>query len=873
VASIFPNGISLGRYRIVKLLGGGVSGNVYLARDNVLEVDVALKVFADEAVDTEEAWERFKREILVARRLSHPGICRVFDLHEEAATRFITMELVEGKSLEELLTDTIPPTPARMVTIVAALLDALAVAHNAGVTHRDLKPTNIVVNANGQPVILDFGFAKSRGSKDVTQAGAVVGTPAYMAPEQFRGVPASPVTDLWSVAVVLYRGLAGRPPFAGDNLLAIGDAVLNRTPEAPADISPTVEGDLSAVAMRALAKAPEDRFPTAEAFSAALRSAVAMGPRPALLEPEEPTISKIHVSMPLSAPTPVITPLLTPPLAPASDTAPGESSWPEPPTAEVTPPIVAPASEPLPSSTIVVNPVVPSAGLPVHAAAPKTASPTVFDRIDLETSDGIEHTVVQMIGQTTFSQVIRGNIAPTTILFSDIVGITNYFDKHGDIRGRKLLEAHNSLLFPAIEKCGGTVVKTIGDAIMASFPTADEAVAGAVAMQQALELYDAGAAEEERIEIRIGVHSGHAIIEKQDVFGNTVNVAARITARAAGRQILISSTTRSALKNESNAIAFHMTAKLKGKEDAFNLYRVQWREETEPQIRREQEQRRAEPTELIAAHVVPSDRSAPGPVTKGARSNIQPTRARRRRPLIFLAVLGCLVVVLLGLLVARGRLGALGWRGGASSGAVAIDTGSPASTVTELTVVPDPQEVVSGAVGDGTDTAKLPPQEPTELPSAPVAKEPTVASPSAKSMSSTTSDDRALAARKKATLYAQLGKHDEVLRTLGLIDGDSAELDATHHKIDKLIKQGRYEDAAQAVKHADQVASSIEIDKAFVSAKLVRFNKQFDRVRSKPLRKRLEPTVQMVLNALSAGSNAAANKHLNRGFAMLKAGG
>jgi hypothetical protein len=195
--------------------------------------------------------------------------------------------------------------------------------------------------------------------------------------------------------------------------------------------------------------------------------------------------------------------------------------------------------------------------------------------------------------------------------------------------------------------------------------------------------------------------------------------------------------------------------------------------------------------------------------------------------------------------------------------AIAVNDGSPASTVTELTLVPDPSDVAPGPGANGADTARFPPQEPE-------AASPTSVVPRPAPLA--TSEDRAAAARKKAALYVQLSKHDETLRVCGLIDGDNAELDLTHRKIEKLLKLGRHEDAAAAIKHADQVAMSVNVDIAFVSAKLVRFNRQFDRVRSKAFRKKLEPTGQMVLNALSAGDTAAANKHLNRGFAMLKSG-
>jgi hypothetical protein len=195
--------------------------------------------------------------------------------------------------------------------------------------------------------------------------------------------------------------------------------------------------------------------------------------------------------------------------------------------------------------------------------------------------------------------------------------------------------------------------------------------------------------------------------------------------------------------------------------------------------------------------------------------------------------------------------------------------------VTELTVVPAPPEAAPGVELVEGDIATPPPSAPVISPSAPTVNEPAASPPPSmapRPTAAVTSEDRTAVARKKAALYVLLTKHDEVLRAHGLVDGDTAELDSTHRKIDKLMKQGRYDDATSAIKHADQVAVNVNVDKAFVTAKLGRFNKQFERVRNKSLRKKLEPTGQMVANALSAGDYGAANKHLNRGFAMLKSG-
>ncbi|MBI5507274.1 MAG: protein kinase [Deltaproteobacteria bacterium] len=777
MTSTLPNGIELGRYRIVKLLGRGASGNVYLARDNLLDVDVALKAFLPAVIESEEAWERVRRELLLARRLAHRGICRLFDLHAEGGTRFITMEYIEGQSLEEILEREAPLAPGRAVAIACALLDALAVAHDAGITHRDLKPMNVIIDSSGRVVILDFGFAKGKGGREVTQAGSYVGTPAYMAPELFGGVAASAETDLWAVAVILFRALTRVAPFAGDNLLEVGRAVVNDLPESPARITGTVPETLSAVVMRALDKTPGRRYPSARVFAAALASFA-----DAKVLPSQPGLA----------------PEWGPPTA-AYDSPPGETS------ASIT---------------------AASGIAPLEIGGITALTPLITDG----PMPRLERTAVT--GDASFSQVIRGNIVPTTILFSDIVGFTSYFDHFGDVRGRKLLETHNKLLLPIIDANHGKVVKTIGDAIMAMFPSADDGVSAGIAMQRSLVLHNGGAPREDRITIRIGLHSGDAIVEKQDVFGNTVNVAARIAARSEGGQILISAQTHAALTLQSGMVTFHTAAELKGKEEVYDLYRVQWHEGTEPVPRlTESAELPEEPPEGTDPEVLPDKPEA----TSRTRPDIlAPPRTTK-----WVAAGATLLLVAVAVLLLA--LWSPPWLSRILPAAVPLPAEEAAAgTITELQVAPPPS----------------------------VATETTIQSP-VKPLTPVQSEDKATG-RKRALLQAQAQRVDQALQAKGIIEGDLAELDLACRRADRLARQGRYEDAVTSFKHAEQVALAAVIDKGFVSAKLMRFNRQFDRVRNKALKKKLEPVGQTVLNAIAAGDEEAANRHLNRGFSMLK---
>ncbi len=816
------NGFSLGRYRITRLLGHGTSGNVYLAHDTTLDVDVALKVFVSQETGAGEAWERFKRELLLTRRLAHPGICRLFDLHEEAMQRFITMEYVEGPNLEMLLETQAPLLVPRAVQIACALLDALKAAHAAGVVHRDLKPVNIIVTASDRPVILDFGFAKGRGGKDVTQAGTALGTPAYMAPELYLGQAACVHTDLWALSVILYRMLTGRPPFLGDNPHTLGAAVLNQAPEPPAALQSAIPYALSELLLRALSKEPERRPPSAEVYAALLAPFV---PLPSADVDTNPT---------LSLPTP---------------RTPAIPELPPPPTEAVAPSLVTVQG----GETEIPSPF-----------NPPTDVNTAYREADDDNLERVEHTVVQMLGGTTFSQVIRSRIAPTTILFSDIVGITSYFDRFGDVRGRTHLETHNNLLFPVIEHNDGTVVKTIGDAIMASFHTADAGVNAAVEMQQALLAYNSTAAPDDQIVIRIGLHSGEAIVEQQDVFGNTVNVAARIAARADGGQILVSADTKDALASTRHSLAFHITAALKGKEGEFQLFRVRWREETEPRLATPSPEARSEATAVVfTADLEPQSPSRPGDRTQ-PRIAVDPRSPRRW--LIGAVVFLTLVASLVAVVKVRSFRNSLP----ATSASAADDQAG----VVELTLVNSPPTAEAIVAEPALPTA-LPAPAPTPskvlaTPTKPLATNRRGTEP----ITTTTPtppvhvEDSNL--QRRRTVVADLLRNDAAMRTKGVIEGDSNDLDQARRKADKALKQARYDDAALAIRQADESLTALVIDKKFVAGKLERFNKRFDQNRNRAMRKKLEGVTEAVMLALATGDQATANRHLNRGFAMLK---
>ena len=273
-----------GRYQILGLIGAGGMGNVYKARDLELKETLALKMLRPEIVASPGALERFRREVKLARRVTHPNVARVFDIGDDEGTKFLTMELVDGESLGALLArERRLPIP-RAISIVCAACAGLAAAHGAGVIHRDLKPDNVLLGKDGRVVISDFGLARAVSSPDdgavtTTTGRSVVqvsGTPAYMAPEQLdRSAEVDARADVYALGAVLYEMLTGECPWRGDSAFALAAARLLYPPPDPRARRPGLPTPLAEAVLRAMARDPEDRFDSAGDFGAALSGVLA----------------------------------------------------------------------------------------------------------------------------------------------------------------------------------------------------------------------------------------------------------------------------------------------------------------------------------------------------------------------------------------------------------------------------------------------------------------------------------------------------------------------------------------------------------------------------------------------------------------------
>jgi len=261
------------RYEIHQRLARGGMAQVYLARDRSLDRPVAVKELAPEFAVDQTFVERFRREAQAAANLSHPNIVGVYDWGTQDGTYFIVMEYIEGPSLSQVIRHDGPLHPRRAAEIASEVAAALGFAHSRGLVHRDVKPGNVLLTGTGQSKVTDFGIARalSSGDDELTQAGSVMGTATYFSPEQAQGLPVDPRSDLYSLGVVLFEMITGRPPFSGETPLAISYKHVQDRPPLPTSIVSDIPPALEAVVMKLLRKRPDDRYASAEEVRADLR--------------------------------------------------------------------------------------------------------------------------------------------------------------------------------------------------------------------------------------------------------------------------------------------------------------------------------------------------------------------------------------------------------------------------------------------------------------------------------------------------------------------------------------------------------------------------------------------------------------------------
>jgi len=245
-------------------------GVVYKAEDTKFRRTVALKFLPAATALDPEAKKRFLREAQAAAILDHPNICPVYEVDEAEGEMFLTMAFAEGR-----------PPLIEALNIAVHVAEGLKAAHEKGVVHRDIKPANIMLGREGQVRITDFGLASLEGGADLTRPQTILGTPAYMSPEQVRGEKTDARTDVWSFGFTLYEMAAGRRPFIGEHGRAVQNEILNEAPPRPGSLRPEVPAGLEEIILKCLGKRPEDRFQDFESLLSALQSEGVRAPKTA----------------------------------------------------------------------------------------------------------------------------------------------------------------------------------------------------------------------------------------------------------------------------------------------------------------------------------------------------------------------------------------------------------------------------------------------------------------------------------------------------------------------------------------------------------------------------------------------------------------
>ena len=293
-------GMTIGNYQIIQELGRGGMAIVYKAFQPSLRRYVALKVLPDYLQADPEFVARFQREARAAAQLGHPNVVTIYDVGEQGGVHYIAMEYLEGGALLDRLANG-PLTPEEALQIIEQVGSALDFAHSRGLIHRDIKPANILFSADGRPKVTDFGIARAGDTSRLTRAGSLLGTPAYMSPEQAQGIPLDHRSDLYALGVILYEMLTGQVPFRAETPHAVVYAVIHQPPPLPCQLRPGLSPVVEGVLLKALAKQPNERFQSGSEMAAALRASLAVSAPSAAPAPARASPHKVRAPVDLAA--------------------------------------------------------------------------------------------------------------------------------------------------------------------------------------------------------------------------------------------------------------------------------------------------------------------------------------------------------------------------------------------------------------------------------------------------------------------------------------------------------------------------------------------------------------------------------------------
>jgi serine/threonine-protein kinase len=370
LAALTQGSIVGGRYEVLSPLGRGGMGSVYRAHDRVLDETVALKVLRGDVASAPEMSKRFRSEIKLARRVAHPNVCRIYEYGEDGARQYISMELVEGTNLKEVLKRRGALPPEEACDVAAQVAEGLEAIHRVGIVHRDLKTLNVMIDAQGAAKVMDFGIAKKvAGEGTPAPSGSyVVGSPEYMSPEQARGHPVDFRSDIYALGIIVFELFTGQVPFRGDTPVATLLMQLEAPPPLDGPAAAAIPAALRPVLTKALAKDPAARYARAAEMAEALRAArgAGAGARSTAVPPVGPTRRRFRVAL---AATAVVT------IAALGLLSRGRGGIPTPETkvAPISPPATLPALPAPSAAASPVPPTVPSRPAPGANRAPGPA--------------------------------------------------------------------------------------------------------------------------------------------------------------------------------------------------------------------------------------------------------------------------------------------------------------------------------------------------------------------------------------------------------------------------------------------------------------------------------------------------------------------
>lgn len=517
----------LGRYEIVRVLGSGAMGIVYEADDTKLHRRVAIKTIIKSALTDPEMLadysERFMREAQAVAKLNHPNIVAIYDFGEEGDVSYFVMEFIQGQELKSFLDSDVQFSQEKSLGLMINLLDALDYAHSQGIVHRDIKPANIMLDKAGRLKLTDFGVVKVLENKEGTQAGTMVGTPGYMSPEQILGTGVSPRSDIFAAGVILYQLLTWRKPFTGEGVFTIQQKIVNEHPVLPSTLNSRLPPALDRIVSKALAKKPEDRYTHARDFAEDIRQFMAASAAQQQNAPEE--VSEKTMVMGSNAASHEIEKTLATGSRPAASAADEKT---------------------------------------VASFAPGGEEVDELERILAERAR------LDSAIQNQFTRQV-------TIMFTDLKGSTAIAETEGDIVSRMLIKQETEIIKPAIASNNGVFVKSIGDGTLSYFENALDALRAAAHIQKGMDELNMSKKFKFPVLMRIGMHTGSCVVEKNDVYGDVVNTASRFESAADPGGILMSEDTYNALSDKAEIYCrFVKQVVLKGKKEPFNAYKAFW---------------------------------------------------------------------------------------------------------------------------------------------------------------------------------------------------------------------------------------------------------------------------------------------------------